>query len=197
LSQTSLTFSNQQINTTSSSKTVRLTNTGTVALTVTSVVPSGNFTETNNCGASISPGFNCTISVKFSPTTVGALTGAITITDNATGSPQVVPLTGNGADITLSPTSLSFGTQSVNTISAAQTVTLTNAGTVALTITKIAISGQYAQTNTCVSPIAGGASCTISVTFNPTTTGTHNNSLTITDNVTGSPKKVSLTGTGQ
>jgi hypothetical protein len=197
LSPTSLTFSNQQINTTSSSKTVRLTNTGTVALTVTSVVPSGNFTETNNCGASISPGFNCTISVKFSPTTVGALTGAITITDNATGSPQVVPLTGNGADITLSPTSLSFGTQSVNTISAAQTVTLTNAGTVALTITKIAISGQYAQTNTCVSPIAGGASCTISVTFNPTTTGTHNNSLTITDNVTGSPKKVSLTGTGQ
>ena len=197
LSPTSLTFSNQQINTTSSSKTVRLTNTGTVALTVTSIVPSGNFTETNNCGASISPGFNCTISVKFSPTTVGALTGAITITDNATGSPQVVPLTGNGANITLSPTSLSFGTQAVNTISAAQTVTLTNAGTVALTITKIATAGQYAQTNTCVSPIAGGASCTISVTFKPTTTGTHNNTLTITDNVTGSPKKVSLTGTGQ
>jgi hypothetical protein len=197
LSPTSLAFSNQQINTTSSSKTVRLTNTGTVALTVTSIVPSGPFSETNNCGAPINPGSLCSITVKFSPTTVGALTGSITITDNATGSPQVVPLTGNGADITLSPTSLSFGTQAVNTISAAQTVTLTNAGTVALTISKIATSGQYAQTNTCVSPIAGGASCTISVTFNPTTTGTHNNTLTITDNVTGSPKKVSLTGTGQ
>ncbi len=197
LSPTTLAFGIQQINTTSSSKTVRLTNTGTVALTLTSIVPSVNFTETNNCAASINPGSRCTITVKFSPTTPGALTGTITITDNATGSPQVVPLTGNGADITLSPTSLPFGTQAVGTISAAQTVTLTNAGTVALTITRIATSGQYAQTNTCVSPIAGGASCTISVTFNPTTTGTHNNTLTITDNATGSPKTVSLTGTGQ
>ena len=125
------------------------------------------------------------------------MTGTITITDNATDSPQVVPLTGNGADITLSPTSLPFGTQAVGTISAAQTVTLTNAGTVALTITRISTSGQYAQTNTCVSPIAGGASCTINVTFNPTTIGAHNNTLTITDNATGSPKTVSLTGTGQ
>jgi Cep192 domain 4 len=85
----------------------------------------------------------------------------------------------------------------VNTISAAQTITLTNAGTVALSITRVTVSSQYAQTNTCGTSVAGGASCTISVTFKPTTTGTHSGKVTITDNATGSLKTVSLTGTGQ
>ncbi len=197
LSVTSLAFADQQIATTSASKTVRLTNSGTVALSITSIAPSGDFSETNNCGASISAGGHCTITVKYVPTVAGAETGAITITDNATGSPQSVPLTGTGTDITLSPTSLTFGTVAVKTTSAAQTITLTNAGTVALTITKVAVSSQYAQTNTCGTSVAGGANCTISVTFKPTTTGSHTGTVTITDNATGAPKTVSLTGTGQ
>ena len=197
LSPTSLAFGIQQVSTTSASKTVRLTNTGLVALSITSIVPSGDFSETNNCGTSINPGSRCTITVKFKPTAAGTLTGAITITDNATGSPQTVPLTGTGADISLSPTSLSFGTQSISTTSAAQSITLTNAGTVALSVTKIATSAQYAQTNTCGASVAGGASCTINVTFKPTTTGIHNGTVTITDNATGSPKTVSLSGIGQ
>jgi hypothetical protein len=197
LSPTSLTFNPQQINTTSSSKTVKLTNTGAATLTITSIVPSGDFSETNNCGTSRTAGSSCTITVKFTPTAAGTRTGAITITDSATGSPQTVPLTGTGADITLAPTTLSFGAQSVGTTSVAQVITLTNAGTAALTITKLTVSTQYAQTNTCGTSVAGGASCTINVTFTPTTTGTHNGTVTITDNATGSLKTVSLTGTGQ
>jgi hypothetical protein len=91
---------------------------------------------------------------------------------------------------------LSFGTQALNTASAAQTITLTNAGTVTLTITKVTVTKLYTQTNTCGTSVAGGASCTFSVTFTPTTVGTHNGTLTITDNATGSPKTVTLTGSG-
>jgi len=64
----------------------------------------------------------------------------------------------------------------------AQTVTLTNSGTSALTISSIATSGDFAQTNTCpVSPatLAAGADCAISVTFTPTTTETRRGSVTL------------------
>jgi hypothetical protein len=196
LSVSSLTFTSQQINTTSSAKTVTLTNKGTTTLAITSIVASGDFTQTNNCGTSLNGSALCTITVKFVPTAAGTRTGAITLTDSATGSPQTVALTGTAADITLSPTTLSFGTQALNTASAAQTITLTNAGTVTLTITKVTVTKLYTQTNTCGTSVAGGASCTFSVTFTPTTVGTHNGTLTITDNATGSPKTVTLTGSG-
>src|SRR5207237_5966759 len=80
--------------------------------------------------------------------------------------------------VSLSPSSLNFSNQNVNTTSSAQTVTLKNSGTGALTISSIALSGtnagDFAQTNTCPSgssTLAPGASCTISVTFTPTAPG--------------------------
>jgi hypothetical protein len=103
---------------------------------------------------------------------------------------------GGGASVSLSPTSLSFGNQNVNTTSAAQMVTLNNAGSGALNVTSIAASTQYAQTNTCGSSVAAGANCTISVTFTPTATCAQTGTITITDNATGSPQTVNLTGTG-
>ncbi len=96
----------------------------------------------------------------------------------------------------LAPTTLSFGTQALNTPSAAKTITLTNASTAALTVTSIGVSALYTQTNTCGTSVAGGANCVISITFTPTTAGTHNGTVTITDNATGAPKTVSLTGSG-
>jgi hypothetical protein len=102
--------------------------------------------------------------------------------------------------VSLSPTSLTFSSQTVNTTSAAQSVTLTNSGNAALTISSIGISGanagDFSQTNTCGSSLAAGASCTISVTFKPTATGTRTAAVSIADNATGSPHTVSLTGTG-
>lgn len=198
LSPTSLTFSLQQINTTSSSKTVTLTNTGTSTLTLTSIVASGDFTQTNGCGISLVAGAHCSITVKFAPTITGPDSGSLTITDNAAGSPQVVPLTGTGANITISPTTLNFGSQTVGTTSAPQTSTVTNLGVSTVTISKISEnSSQYTQTNTCGTSLAGGSSCTISVKFSPTTTGSHNTSVTLTDNVTGDASKITLTGSGQ
>ena len=133
---------------------------------------------------------------------------SVTITDNASGSPQSVPLSGSGTTasapvVSLSPTSLSFGNQQVKTTSAARTVTLTNSGNAALTIHSIGLSGpnsgDFHQQHTCPSSsstLAAGASCTISVTFTPTADGSRSANLAITDNASGSPQSVALSGTG-
>jgi hypothetical protein len=104
---------------------------------------------------------------------------------------------------TVSPTALAFGTQAVNTTSAAQTVTVTNTGTVAaLTINSIAVTGgnvlgQFAQTNTCPASLAAGSSCTVSVTFKPTATGVKTSTLAVTVASPATSQSASLSGTGQ
>jgi len=132
----------------------------------------------------------------------------VSITDNASGSPHTVALSGSGASapapaVSLTPGSLTFSSQVVGTTSAAQTVTLKNSGTAALTINTIGLTGtnagDFAQTNTCpISPstLAAGASCTINVTFTPTATSTRSASVSISDNASGSPHSVALSGTG-
>ena len=96
LTSTSLTFASQLVGATSAAQTVTLNNTGNAALSVTSIVAGGDYAQTNTSGTSIAAGANCTISVTFTPTATGTRTGAITITDNAAGSPHIVSLTGTG-----------------------------------------------------------------------------------------------------
>jgi hypothetical protein len=71
-----------------------LTNSGTETLTITSIAISGDFLQTNTCGATVAIGPSCTISVTFAPTMQGQRTGTITITDNAIPPTQTVSLTG-------------------------------------------------------------------------------------------------------
>jgi phospholipase C len=104
---------------------------------------------------------------------------------------QPIPTTA----LTLSPTSLTFGQQVIGTISAGQTVTLTNSGTVVLSITGIRASAGYGVSNACGSKLQVGKSCTFTVTFAPTVAGTITGTVMVFDNVKGSPQKVSLTGT--
>jgi hypothetical protein len=103
----------------------------------------------------------------------------------------------------LNPTSVSFGNQIVGITSATQTVTLTNNGSLALSISSIALTGtnatDFAQSNTCPSgsnTLAAGSSCTISLTFTPGATGARSANLTFTDNAAGSPQALALSGTG-
>jgi hypothetical protein len=212
LAPTSLSFGNQLLNTTSTAQTVTVTNTGAGPLTINSIAASGDFAETSTgttacpiTPATLAAGANCKISLTFTPTALGARAGTLTIADNASGSPHTVSLTGTGTApaVGLAPTSLSFGNELLNTTSSAQTVTLTNTGTGPLTINSIAASGDFAETSTgataCpISPatLAPNANCTISVTFTPTAVGARAGTLTITDNGSGSPHTVSLTGNG-
>jgi YVTN family beta-propeller protein len=211
LSSAGLAFANQTLNTTSSSQAVSLTNTGSGALNISSLVitgaNSGDFAQTNSCGSSVAANNgNCTISVTFTPTALGTRTATVTITDDAAGSPHMITLSGTGVVppapiVGLSSPNLSFSNQTLNTTSAAQIVTLTNTGNAALAITSIGItganSGDYSQTNTCGSSVAANnGNCTISVTFAPTALGTRTAAVTITDNATGSPHTITLSGTG-
>ncbi len=200
LSPTSLTFASQTVATTSAAQSVTLTNTGNATLSISSLAASGSFAETNNCGSSLAANTSCTVSVTFTPTATGTLTGAISFTDNGASSPQKVSLSGTAVAVaapvvSLSPTSLTFASQTVATTSAAQAVTLTNTGNAALSISSLAASGSFAETNNCGSSLAASASCTISVTFKPTASGTLTGGITLTDNAASSPQAVSLTGT--
>jgi hypothetical protein len=104
----------------------------------------------------------------------------------------------NGQPIVqFSPTSLTFGNQNINTTSASQAITMTNAGTATLTITSLAASSQYAETDNCVGALVANGTCTINVTFTPTVASVVSGTITVTDNApTGNPNTVSLSGTG-
>ena len=201
LSQSSCEFGNQLIGTTSAPQAITLTNTGAAGLMVTEVVASGDFVETNTCLSSspIAANGACSVSVAFTPTAAGTRTGSLTITDNASPATRTASLSGTGVAapvVSLYPTSLTFPAQPVGTSSSAQSVTLSNTGNAAVSITSITASGDFSQTNTCAAGVPAGESRTLSVIFTPTTTGCRNGTLTITYNSGESPQSVTLTGTG-
>lgn len=204
LSPTSLSFATeagQPVGTTSDSQTVTLTNVGSATLNITSIAASGDFARTNNCGTSLAAGASCTISVTFSPTAAGTRSGAVTITDDAAGSPHAVDLVGTGTippapAVNLSPGSLSFGDQPLGETSASQTVTLTNTGGSGLNISSITASGDFARTNSCPALLGPNASCSIQVTFTPTAIATRSGQVSVTSDASGSPHAVNLSGVG-
>jgi hypothetical protein len=204
LTPTSLNFGTVALGITSSAQKVTLKNSGSAALAISSIAITGTnsaeFVKTaTTCGASLAVKATCTISVDFKPGATGARSAAISITDNGSGSPQQVPLSGTGTTAKFTPASLSFGDVAIG-VSASQTVTLTNIGTTALSITAIAITGtnaaDFAQTHTCSASLAAGAKCTFSITFTPSVIGTRSASLSVTDSTAGSPQLIPLTGVG-
>jgi hypothetical protein len=197
LSTTSVTFKTQLINTTSSSQSVTLTNTGTSTLSIAGIATSGNFARSTTCGTSLTAGSHCTITVTFHPTAIGSRAGAVTITDNAADSPQHISLTGTGTQVSVSPVSLTFSTTLINTTSSAKTVTVTNHGSTALSITGIAVSGNFTiPSRTCGTTLAAAASCTVKVAFHPVAIGSTTGTLSVSDNGGGSPQMANLAGTG-
>ena len=202
ISRPSISFGTGVLDTASPAQTVTLTNTGPSLLTINNIALTGSnpgdFTEKNNCGASLPPGGHCDIEASFAPTQVGALTAGITITDSDPSSPQTVSLSGYGAhagpNATVSPTGLTFATQLLNTTSSEQTVTLTNYGTDTLIITGSSIQGDFGQTRHCGDSLAPKASCTFEVNFTPKAIGNLSGRLSITDNAPGGTQTVSLAG---
>ena len=98
--------------------------------------------------------------------------------------------------LTSSPSSLSFGDVNSGSTSAAQTVTVTNPGTSAVSVSSVGVTGNFTQTNTCGSSIAAGGSCTVSVKFAPTSGGPLTGTLSVATSAPGSPLTVALSGTG-
>ncbi|MBS1850714.1 MAG: choice-of-anchor D domain-containing protein [Acidobacteria bacterium] len=198
LSSSSLTFVSLPVHSTSSAQSVTLTNTGNATLNISGIAASGDFAQTSNCPSALSIASSCQIQVTFTPSTGGLRTGSLTITDDAAGSSQAVSLTGSGyvTTATISPGSLSFANLAVSSSSSAQTVTITNTGGNTMTVSAVAVSGDFSQTNNCTTLAASGGTCTIQVRFTPTAAGSRSGTLTIQNDAQGNPHSVSLNGTG-
>jgi Abnormal spindle-like microcephaly-assoc'd, ASPM-SPD-2-Hydin/Beta-propeller repeat len=150
LSSESQDFGSVPIGSTSSQRMVTVMNVGNAPLTVTSVTTSGEFAQTNNCNTSVLQNEDCTIVLTFSPTAGGTQTGSLTITSNATGSPQTVSLTGVGvAAFTVAPSSptLTVSTVGQSTSTSIQLSSQTGfTGTVSLTCS-VQFAGQGSATD--------------------------------------------------
>jgi cardiolipin synthase len=204
-----LTFTATSVGTPSATQSIAITNTGTAALTLSSIAITGtgasSYSQTNSCPASLpATTGNCMVFVTFTPTTTGTLTAAVSVADNATGSPQSVALTGTGVApaVTLTASNLTF-TSPLNVATAPQSITLTNTGTDTLKITGIALGGGDASsfgmttsTSPCGITLIPGSSCVVSAIFTPTAATNYAATITITDNAANSPQIITLNGTG-
>jgi hypothetical protein len=193
-------FPGTQLHASSSAKTVVLSNPTPAPLEPLRIKITGDFSETNNCGAQLAAEAECEIAITFSPTAAGTRLGTLTLLDSAGTGTQNVALRGEataqGPIVMLAPASLTFVGVRVATVSS-QTVLLQNSGDGPLTISSVATTGQFSATNTCGASVAAGGSCIFTVTFAPSFPEAQTGSLTITDNAPGSPHVVSLTGTGE
>ena len=217
----SLTFGNQAVGTTSASQQLLVVNSGSLPLQVSSLAVTGDFTESDTCsGQTVAPGSACVIEVSFAPTIIGADTGLLTLYANLSSGQITVPLSGagiQGAAIALTPTSLCFQatligqttsqscestgtpTQNGQTVQPGQAIVIANTGGATASITSITLTGDFAfVANTCGKSLTAantpGDSCTVSITFTPTASGSRSGALTIVDSA--GTQSAQLIGTG-
>jgi hypothetical protein len=206
LSPASLDFGNQVVGTSSAAKPVLITNSGTANLHISSLSITGanaaDFSVPATTGIDIAAGLSAPVNVTFAPAAAGTRSATLNITDNASGSPHTVPLTGNGVApvIGIAPSTLAFGNQTVNIASTPKQVTISNTGTSTLTISAIARSGANAG-DFSFSPaaplsVAPGGQTLLNVTFTPTVAAAESASLDLTDNTPAGTHSIPLSGTG-
>jgi hypothetical protein len=225
VSPASLTFPDQTTNTGSTPQAVSLTNMGGTPMNIWQIAISGanaaDFSKTTTCGISLDTSAVCSINVTFTPSAVGARVAKLLLSDDGGGSPQAVPLSGNGVApavpagaITLSSTanqeqtaaaqlntsSLTFKIQTVGTTSLVRSVVFRNTGTMPVSIAGISISGpahlDFTEASKCRPRLLPNESCSIRVRFQPHAMGVRTGVISILDNAPGSPHKFSVSGMG-
>ena len=183
-----ISFPTQTLNVASAPVTLNLRNYGSATVTLSTFTATPGFTQTNSCGGSIAGGSSCALQLTFTPTYIGQVSGSLTINHDGTNNPTTIALSGYGTNqplVSVTPTSLHFGTQAVNTSSSTQVVTITSVGTLPVTISSIysyAGEPEFAQTNNCPASLLPGASCSVAVTFSPLTVGYFTSTLYIQTN---------------
>jgi ASPM-SPD-2-Hydin domain-containing protein/beta-propeller repeat-containing protein/HYDIN/CFA65/VesB family protein len=208
LSPSTLNFGRLPVGITTQSLLVTLANLTSSPLSISGVAINGaNAPDfvlgTSNCTGTISIKGTCTIAITFTPSIVGPESATLSVTDSDASSPQTVVLEGTGTTpppVFLSPSTVNFGSQAINSTSTAQTVTLKNNSTASLSNIVVSITGagasSFAQTSACGATLATGKTCTISVTFTPTAAGAVTATLSVADSDASSPQTATLNGTG-
>lgn len=207
LSASSLSFGQLLINT-SSQQTITISNTGTAILNISAIAIVGtnatDFAYTASAlPITVAPGASAPVVVTFTPANVGQRNATLSLMHDAEGSQSSVALSGTGVApaISLSPTSVNFGDQLVNTSSTQQTITISNTGTSDLVISAMSLSGTNAAEFTPTAPplpitIPAGKSSVINLTFTPSAMGARTASLNLAHNAQGSPSSIPLSGNG-
>lgn len=213
LSTALLSFGIVDVGSISAAKAATLTNLSGSLLKIRSIRAAGDFTQTNNCGASLGAGASCTVTVTFTPTTTGVRFGTVTFTDSDGSRSQVLNLTGTGTLVSLSPATLSLGSVAIGASNTAKATLTNKSRTSTVTITGMSVTGSdsappqgtytglatlnYAiQSTTCGSTLAPKASCTFTISLAPAVTGILLGQLYVYDSEADSPQSINLTATG-
>ena len=181
---------------------LQLKNTGYGALSLSSITLTSPFTLVNPCPASLAPGESCIVTLQFAATSLGEVTGSLTVVSSAEGGSKVIPVTARGQTVSsplirVQPTAMGFGSRIIGSSSATQQVTITNIGgaqaNIDLSLTSIdfLISG-----STCGAALAPQASCNANIGFRPLGFGPRTGAFTVTGNQSNGPVSVSVGGTG-
>ncbi|HXN25026.1 MAG TPA: choice-of-anchor D domain-containing protein, partial [Candidatus Dormibacteraeota bacterium] len=202
-STTRLDFGSQQVNTRSNPRRVILTNSGSATLNISRIDVSGNFSQINNCPATLSPVASCELDVTFAPAASGAHTGSLSFFDNAPDSPQTVALTGIGnggsggsESVGLNPTVLDFGGVDIGQTSRFQSVEVRNFGREYLRLTGFSVTTQFSIRSAPPIPLTllPGETTHVNVSFSPTRTGSLTGILAISTDSSPDPSTVALLG---
>lgn len=184
---------------------VTLTNSGTAAVNAITAGLSGpgvaSFAITTPCPASLAPGQGCTLTVTYAPSVATTSNATLTIASTDPSSPATIPLTGTAVAprLVITPASLVFGPLTVGT-TAQRTITLVNAGMASVSSITAAISGpnasSFAVITPCAATLAPGASCTLTVSYAPSSASAESATLTLTSTDASSPATIPLSGSG-
>lgn len=203
-----LTFASTAVGSTSAAQTVTVKASTRLATNSIVVSTTGDFARAGGtCTTTLGVGGTCTVLVAFTPSAAGTRTGTLSIAHSGIpGNPVLFALSGTATGgapapaASASPTSVTFGSTVIGTPSAASTVTLSNPGTAALSLTSLSATGDFsvASGGSCsaAGSVSAGASCTANVVFTPAAIGPRTGTLTFAHNAGTGSTVVSLSGTG-
>jgi hypothetical protein len=209
LSTTDVDFGAVAVGTTATAKIVTITNSGTTTATISSIqIADATFAVAGGTcakGLVLAVNDQCTVQVTFTPAQSGVAQAVLAVAeqgpwDAATAQANLTG-TGETAAITASPSNLDFGSVAVGSQGGAESVTVTNSGTLATTIGTVVLNGGSAASfplagNSCAgATLAPGATCSVSLTFVPSGPGTETATLDISG-TSGATVSVGLSGTG-
>ncbi|MGV7210116.1 choice-of-anchor D domain-containing protein [Oxalobacteraceae bacterium A2-2] len=205
-------FADTQVGQQAAAHRTTLSNNGSAALKIASLVlggaQPGDFALAGSCasGATVSPGASCTIDSSFKPTAAGARSADLVLMTDG-GAQFSLRLNGNGLSVPattpslgVNPQAFDFGSATVGEAGPLKRFTLTNTGSAALTITGASYTGPFAaatDSNACAAfplTLAAGASCDLPVRFTPTSAGSASGSVTL--QAAGASWSISLSGQG-
>lgn len=198
----SLSFGNTAVNNTSATQIVTFTNSGTAAATLVMPTVSGDYRiASNTCGSSLAIGASCSIGIVFAPPVAGTHSGILSLADADALHSVSLQGTGTAGLLTVSPTSIAFYDTTLNTTTAVRNMVLTNSGNGSLSLGSVTVTDDFAVSNNCNGvSLAGGGTCTLSVTFMPKSMGAHMGVLSIpsdSNGVVGSVSTFAVTGNGK